>query len=207
MQRFNTVVVDAGHGGHDSGAVSRRPPQRTIKKKRGRKVRIVSVGPSAPYIRAVEKDLALDTARRLKSKLEASGLRVVMTRDSDRFIPLDERVAISNRQRNSFFVSVHYNDSPKRTIYGTEVYRNRFTSEEFSQRILRSVAGVPGVSGRFTKEAQFRVLRNSTGPAVLVECGYLSHQGEVARCVRPEYRDQIAEAIARAIMEQRALPR
>ncbi len=198
VTRFTTVVVDAGHGGHDSGAVA-RPSYSTSRSRKGRKAKPVLVS----SVRAVEKELAVDVARRLKSRLTEEGLRVVMTRGDDTFIPLDERVAISNRQRNSIFVSIHFNDSRKRHIHGAEVYHNGRGTEEFARRIVRSLATVPGVANRGTKHAQFRVLRNSLGPAVLIECGYLSNPAEAARCATPAHRQQLAEAISRAIMEQR----
>ena len=191
ITKFTTVVVDAGHGGHDSGALSRTS---RVKIKR----RYVSVG-----TRVQEKDLALDVARRVKAELAGSGLRVVMTRDDDRFIPLDGRVAISNQRRDSLFVSIHFNDSRKRNIHGAEVYHNARGTEDFARRMARSLASIPGVSNRGTKVAHFRVLRNSRGPAVLIESGYLSNPAEAARCATPEHRQRLAGAIARAIIEQR----
>lgn len=180
VTNFTTVVVDAGHGGHDSGAISRRRKPR-----------------------AIEKDLALDVARRLKEKLREDGLKVVMTRADDTFIPLDERVAISNRQRDSIFVSIHFNDSPKRRVHGAEVYHNDRGTEGLARRIARSLSAHSGCANRGVKRANYRVLRNSRGPAVLVECGYLSHAGEAARCANPAYRERLADAIAQAIREQR----
>src|SRR5881409_745660 len=91
---FSTVVVDAGHGGKDSGAYRRYGPP--------------------------EKIATLDVAKRLDQKLRESQLKTVMTRSTDVFIPLDERVAIENRQKNAIFVSVHFNDSRWRGIHGFE---------------------------------------------------------------------------------------
>src|SRR5207248_1894181 len=84
---FNTVVVDAGHGGKDSGAYRRYGPP--------------------------EKMVALDVAQRLNRKLRESQLKTVMTRDSDVFIELNNRVAIENAQKNAIFVSIHFNESRK----------------------------------------------------------------------------------------------
>src|SRR3989441_7151680 len=81
---FRTVVVDAGHGGKDSGAYRRSGP--------------------------AEKIVTLDVAQRLDQKLRESQLKTVMTRDSDVFVPLDERVAIENQEKKSIFVSIHFND-------------------------------------------------------------------------------------------------
>src|SRR5438093_13443247 len=87
---FETVVVDAGHGGRDSGAVRRHSPP--------------------------EKAVALDVALRVDRKLRESQLRTILTRSTDVFIPLDSRVAIGNAEKNSIFVSIHFNDSRKRGI-------------------------------------------------------------------------------------------
>src|SRR2546421_10289139 len=91
---FTTVVVDAGHGGKDSGAYRRSGPP--------------------------EKMVALDVAQRLDRKLRESQLKTVMTRDSDVFIPLNDRVAVENKQKNAVFVSIHFNDSRRRKTRGFE---------------------------------------------------------------------------------------
>src|SRR5206468_9417175 len=91
---FSTVVVDAGHGGKDNGAYRRYGPP--------------------------EKTVALDVAQRLDRKLRESELKTVMTRSSDVFIPLDQRVAIENSQKDAIFVSIHFNDSRRRGVHGFE---------------------------------------------------------------------------------------
>ena len=174
---FHSVVLDAGHGGHDSGTTSRYA---------GR-----------------EKDATLDVVMRLKPKVAAAGFRTVMTRSNDTFIPLDTRAAISNRQSNVIFVSVHFNDSPRSGIRGTEVYFNSRCSSEIARNILNQVAAIPGASSRGIHTANFRVLRKAQYPAVLVECGYFSNPVEGRRCGNGAYREQIAEAIARGISIQR----
>jgi N-acetylmuramoyl-L-alanine amidase len=108
---FSRVVIDAGHGGHDSGATSRYS---------GR-----------------EKDLALDVAMRLKPKLEAAGFSTVMTRKDDRFIELDTRASISNRQSNAIFVSIHFNYSYKSNIRGSEVHYKSRVSTGIARNILK----------------------------------------------------------------------
>ena len=179
---FNRVVVDAGHGGHDSGAISR-----------GRR-------------RIAEKEMALDLARRLERHLQNAGFQTEMTRTGDRFVSLDERVAISNRRRKSLFVSIHFNDSRKRGIHGAEIYHNGVGTYGLAAKLEHSLNRVPGCRVRFAKTASYRVLRKSNGPAVLLECGYLSSPAELARCMRAEYRERMAAAIAQAIVEQRGGP-
>src|SRR5205807_10337065 len=105
---FNTVVVDAGHGGKDNGAYRR--------------------------FGGAEKIATLDVAKRLARKLRESDLKIVMTRSTDVFIPLEQRVAIENAQKNSIFVSIHFNDSRRRGIRGFETYYHSDNSYDLAHR-------------------------------------------------------------------------
>ena len=174
---FKTVTVDAGHGGKDSGAYRRN-------------------GPS-------EKAVALDVARRLDRKLRESQLKTVMTRSGDVFISLDQRVAIGNAQRNSIFVSIHFNDSPRRVIHGFETYYYSSASLDLAQRIQKHLSTMPGAVNRGIHRAGFRVLRNLSYPSVLVECGFLSNRSDRNEAGSDVYRDRLADKIAEAIVEQR----
>jgi len=178
--KITTVIIDAGHGGHDSGALGRH---------RG--------------LRVVEKDLALDTALRVERKLKAAGVRTVMVRWDDRFVRLDDRVAISNRHSDSLFLSIHYNYSRKRSVRGVEVYHNDRGTARFAHELATSVASSARKPKRFVQTASFRVLRKSRGPAVLVECGYLTHRGEAALCATEAHREAIADGIVRALLNRR----
>src|SRR5437667_12043453 len=149
---FSTVVVDAGHGGKDSGAYRRYGPP--------------------------EKMVTLDVAQRLNSKLRESQLKTVMTRSSDVFIPLDERVTIENSQKNAVFVSIHFNDSRRRGIRGFETYYHSGASFDLANRIQEKLMTIPHSANRGIHTANFRVLRNATCPSVLVECGFLSNRNE-----------------------------
>jgi N-acetylmuramoyl-L-alanine amidase len=95
LDPVTTVVLDAGHGGHDSGAQS-------------------------PF--GDEKDFALDVVGRLRRKLEAAGLKVVQTRDSDVFIPLEARPAVAGNYPNAIFVSIHFNAARRRSAAGLEIF-------------------------------------------------------------------------------------
>ena len=174
---FKTVVVDAGHGGKDSGAYRRSGPP--------------------------EKLVTLDVAQRLNSKLRESQLKTVMTRSSDVFIPLDERVTIENSQKNAVFVSIHFNDSRRRGIRGFETYYHSGTSIDLASRIQEKLMTIPNSTNRGIHTANFRVLRNATCPAVLVECGFLSNRSEGNKTRDWEYRELLADRIAEAIVEQR----
>ena len=126
-----------------------------------------------------------------------------MTRTDDRFITLNRRVDISNAQRKSIFVSIHLNHARRRSAHGVEVYQNKRGTQELAGRIVRAVAATPQSANRGVRFARFRVLRYSEGPAVLVECGFLSNAVEAARFAKPAHREAVASAIARAIIEQR----
>ncbi len=174
---FRTVVIDAGHGGHDSGTRSRWGGN--------------------------EKDATLAVATRLQPKLAAAGFQTVLTRSTDQFIELNERARISNRQTNAVFVSIHFNEAPKRAVHGTELYYTSPVSLGLAQHILGKVSVLPGACARGLKTANFRVLRLNEYPAVLVECGYLSNPAEAKRCAASAYQDCLAEAIAAGVIEQR----
>src|SRR5437879_10010430 len=174
---FKTVVVDAGHGGKDSGAYRRYGPP--------------------------EKLVTLDVAERLDRKLRESQLKTVMTRSSDVFIPLDERVNIENSQKNAIFVSVHFNDSRRRGVRGFETYYHSGASFDLASRIQEKLMTIPHSKNGGVHTANFRVLRNATCPAVLVECGYLSNRSEGNQARDWEYRELLADRIAEAIVEQR----
>jgi N-acetylmuramoyl-L-alanine amidase len=174
---FNTVVVDAGHGGKDSGAYRRYGPP--------------------------EKMVALDVAQRLGKKLRESQIKTVMTRDSDVFIPLNDRVAIENKQKNAVFVSIHFNDSRKRRARGFETYYHSGASLDLASRIQQKLMTIPNSANGGIHTANFRVLRLASCPAVLVECGYLSNRAEGNQARDSEYRELLADRIAEAIVEQR----
>ena len=182
--KAQTVVLDPGHGGHDKGQVSRY---------------------------GAEKDFALDVARKLRPILQAKGLRVIMTREGDYFVPLEVRAKIANAARNSIFVSIHFNatnDDPNAT--GFEIFS--FTprgapstsdgsvtassvnmqpgssvdaqSLALSACIYHSLLGQLREYDRGIKRARFAVLRLTKVPAVLIEGGFFLgfHRSLIRRC-------------------------
>src|SRR5437764_6982349 len=174
---FNTVVVDAGHGGKDSGAYRRYGPP--------------------------EKIVALDVAQRLNRKLRETQLKTVMTRDSDVFIPLNDRVAVENKQKNAVFVSIHFNDSRRRKTRGFETYYHSGASVDLANRIQQKLMAIPNSANGGIHTANVRVPRLGNWPAVLVECGYLSNRSEGNQARDSEYRELLADRIAEAIVEAR----
>lgn len=205
FQPIKTVVLDAGHGGHDRGAIS-------------------TLG--------MEKNFSLDVCMRAKPLLEARGLQVVLTRQSDVFIPLDRRPKVANHVPNSIFVSVHFNNSlSNRLASGFEVFsctpRGQPSTDDSAlrSRDLRSEPGnvadaqsaalsasihhsmlghIPRVD-RGVKRARFAVLRLSTVPSVLVEGGFVSNSDESRLISSPAWRQQLAEAIVTGIANYKHL--
>jgi N-acetylmuramoyl-L-alanine amidase len=175
---FSTVVVDPGHGGHDFGgrAVSGRN----------------------------EKDLALDTAKRLKTNLERRGFRVIITRNADYFIPLDQRIAVSNSTPGCIFVSIHYNWDRGRSGHGVETYYCSPRSARLAANVQSELAGAYRTINRGVKNGCWiRVLRKNIRPAILVEGGFDSNPSENAILQSAAGRQRIAEAVARGIVAER----
>lgn len=215
------VVVDAGHGGKDPGAIGR----------------ILGLN---------EKDVNLDIARRLAEALRKEGIEVIMTRSTDVFIPLEKRVDIANIANVDLFISIHANSNRVRSLEGFEVYyisenisdlnralfsakndflnldkscfdhytldlkavlwdliyaNSRAESVELARAICRRVnlnlsAKILGV-----KSAAFCVLKGAHMPAVLVEAGFLSNRNEESLLKSGSYRQQICEAVFEGIKD------
>jgi N-acetylmuramoyl-L-alanine amidase len=177
---FRTVVLDPGHGGHDPGTTQR------------------GVSP--------EKIWTLDLAFRLKNRLEQGGFSVILTRQSDVFIPLESRVLTSNAQPNVIFVSLHFNSTPKRDIQGVETYYDTNRSAKLANKVQQSILQLPGVFDRRVKTAPYYVIRRNANPAILIEGGFLSNPVESRRIASPSYRDALAEQIYQGILAYRGKP-
>ncbi|MBN8417625.1 MAG: N-acetylmuramoyl-L-alanine amidase [Verrucomicrobia bacterium] len=188
------VVVDAGHGGHDGGAVANG---------------------------VIEKNMSLDIASRVKRELEAAGVRVVMTRSGDSFLSLDERAALAGRHEADAFVSVHLNtDGEGSDAEGVETYfaesqtlsarqfmpaasvqgRGVEGSAEFASTVQRLVCGATQAADRGIKARDYAVVARAACPAVLVECGFITSASESVRLKQEGYRDKVADGIARGVV-------
>src|SRR5213593_274088 len=203
--KVQTIVVDPGHGGYDKGQVSRY---------------------------GYEKDFALDVARKLRPLLLSKGLRVIMTREGDYFVPLEVRAQIANKARDSIFVSIHFNASnDDRNATGFEIFS--FTprgapstsdsavapsalstqpgstvdaqSMALSACIYHSLLGHLSEYDRGIKRARFAVLRLTKVPAVLIEGGFLTEKGECKLIAQKDWRARLAHAIGVGIENYRAL--
>lgn len=176
------VIVDPGHGGLDLGARVR-----------------------GPYVE--EKKLALQTALLLKSHLQKKGYKVVMTRQSDVFLPLARRITSANPKRASIFVSLHYNSSSNKQAHGIEIfyhnhkkYKKRASySKKLATRVLDKLIGATSARSRGVKKGNFFVIRKSKIPSILVEGGFLTNQGERKKLRQKSYIDLLARSIAEGI--------
>ena len=205
LGKIQTVVLDPGHGGHDKGALS-------------------------PY--GCEKDYTLDVARQLKPLLEAKGLKVIMTRDSDVFIPLDVRARIANSTPNCVFVSIHFNATDTNaSAAGFEIYsltpRGSPSTQDdalalhffnleagspvdapslaLSSCIYHSVLGHIPQFDRGIKRARFAVLRLTRVPAVLMEGGFLTERGESKLIANSQWRAKLAQSMSAGVENYKAL--
>lgn len=170
------VVVDAGHGGKDQGTCSGN---------------------------ILEKDINLAVAKKLAKKLKKSGAEVIMTRDEDVKIELEDRAAIANEENADIFVSIHCNYYEKDAgIKGLECYYQESSEggEELAERIVGEFESEDRVEVRGIKTAGYRVLRKTRMPAVLVELGYMSNRTECKKLTDEDYQDLLAEKIAAGIL-------
>jgi N-acetylmuramoyl-L-alanine amidase len=199
-ESVDTVVLDAGHGGHDNGAYS---PQ------------------------GWEKQFTLDVAMRCRALLSQSGINVVMTRSTDTFVPLEERTRIANRHDNALFISIHFNSGGNGT--GLETYTlaprgvpsmmadgprisdldpcpgNVRDAENIALATATHAAFVVNskMYDRGIKRARFVVIRDVTIPGVLVEGGFLSNAYDARLIASPDYRQRMAASIYQAVMTYR----
>lgn len=207
--KIKTIVIDAGHGGKDPGAI---------------------------YNNVKEKDIILDIAIKLRDMLKKDpNLTVYMTRDSDVFIPLEERTALANKYKADIFVSIHANAAKNTAASGVETYvfnvtndraalevaalENNATTKATSdlsdilkdilkyskledslllaghvhQSIIKSASGTPKNLG--VKQAPFYVLLGARMPSILIETGFITNKEEAGRLKSQNYRKQIASGI------------
>lgn len=175
---YSNVVIDAGHGGHDRGA-------------------------SSGGIH--EKHLCLDIATRVSQILRRKGMAVTMTRTTDRYLTLGQRVQIADRTSDCAFVSIHINSAGSHAA-GIETYHYGGASRisrELASAVQTRLIRATGATNRGVKTANFYVIRRTKRPAILVECGFVSNGEERRRMLDPRYRQRLAQAIADGILAER----
>jgi N-acetylmuramoyl-L-alanine amidase len=170
----HTVALDAGHGGRDPGAI----------------------GPTGLR----EAEVVLDVAQRVRDLLSQDGVRVLMIRDSDSTVELDDRTRMAREGGATVYVSIHANASTRAAVNGTETYYLTPQSLALAQMIQDELGAVLGIPSRGIRTANFIVLRDNDVPSVLVETAYISHADDEAHLRDQEFRQEIAEAVHRAIM-------
>ena len=176
--RFNRVIIDPGHGGHDNGG---------------------KIG----YI--FEKHLALDVALRLERYLSGKGIRTTLTRKRDVFIPLEDRAALANGNGGCIFVSIHFNWVSYGGPSGTETFYCGSNGYPLANAIQSTVAAGLGTPNRGVKFARYKVLRTCRVPAAIMEGGFISTSRERSRILDPKYRQRLAELVGDGILRFRRM--
>src|SRR5256886_7477486 len=170
QSRYTTNVIDPGHGGFDRGGI--------------------------PGQRVPEKIMTLDVSLRLKPLLEKAGYKVVMTRNTDVFVPLGTRVAVANSYSNAIFVCIHFNSATRSGANGIETYFYSTESAPLAASIHSALVGGAPSENRGVRRRGYFVLRKTTIPAVLVECGFLTNPTEAQFAQTTAYRQRLALEIA-----------
>lgn len=202
--KFNTVIIDPGHGDHDSGAKG---------------------------VFGWEKNYTLDLSMRLKRELEERGFKTQMTRTTDVFLSLGQRVEFANRHSDAIFISIHFNSSGSRSATGIETYAlapqgtsSTDGSGAWSSFLNGNVRDAENIAlatavhahvmhelkatDRGIKRARFNVLRGINKPAILFEGGFITNYAEGKKIHTEEYRNELANAIANAVVKfQKAVGR
>lgn len=173
-----TIVLDAGHGGYDVGAIGRT---------------------TGVY----EKDVALSLTRLLANKLSATGARVVLTRAADQFVSLEERVQLAKQEACDAFVSLHFNTNADSNLSGTMTfaYHDQGPDHDLAAKIQQQVVarlGLPDLGVRF---GDYYVLRENPQPAVLIETSFLTHSEDERKAQDSTVQDAAAEGIFQALVE------
>lgn len=175
------VAVDAGHGGSDPGAI----------------------GPAGTK----EKDVALAIAQALRRLLTQQHLDVVMTREADVFVPLEDRSQIASRGGATLFVSIHANASTDPNASGLQTFYAAPTSQPLAQTVMEEAARGGGLAPRGTTQASFKVLVDTSHiPSILVEAGFITNDREEQILRDPQRQQALAQGIMKGIQRFLAMP-
>ncbi|RXJ02953.1 hypothetical protein DS745_05055 [Anaerobacillus alkaliphilus] len=172
------IVIDAGHGGKDPGAVGNG---------------------------LEEKEIILDVSLRVQKLLEQAGYQVLMTRSDDTFLEPGERAAFANKHKADAFVSVHANAAENTSANGTETFWNTThsgpESKRLAEEIQTSLIQKLGTFDRGVKQGNFQVIRSTTMPSVLVELAFISNKKDAEMMAKDDFRQKSAEAIVEGILK------
>ncbi|QAA35027.1 N-acetylmuramoyl-L-alanine amidase [Clostridium manihotivorum] len=171
------LVLDAGHGGRDPGAI----------------------GPTGLQ----EKECNLYIAKKCEEILKKQGITVQQTRADDSYIGLSERAKIANDANSKYFISIHINSADIQTANGTEVYSlvKGGEGEKLAQRILSSMVNEINLSSRGVKFANFAVLRETNMPAILIETCFISNVNEERLLREDSFKDKVALSISKGFLD------
>lgn len=171
------IVIDAGHGGKDPGAVNGKYN---------------------------EKSIVINVAKGVQAKLQSQGARVIMTRTGDTYPTLSDRVDITKNSYAEVFVSIHANAagasaSGAETFYNTSKNENGTESSELAKEIQKQIVALADMNDRGAKNQEFYVIKNQNIPSVLVELGFITNSNDLSKLVSSQYQELYAEAIYRGI--------
>lgn len=177
------VVIDAGHGGDDPGKVGVND--------------------------ALEKDINLQIAQKVKKHLEENGIEVVMTREDDvmadtKLADMQKRVNVINETNPAITVSIHQNSYSDSSIKGAQVfyYTDSEVSKEAASLMQEELRNIDAENTRQIKDNNsFYMLKKTKVPTIIVECGFLSNAGEAEKLVTEEYQEKLAEAICSGVIK------
>lgn len=174
--KMKTIVIDAGHGGKDPGALGTTGTR--------------------------EKDFALTMAKKLADRLKGSEVTAVLTRQNDTFIELSERAQIANKLKADAFISIHANSTGTvGSASGTETFYTRPDSKKLADVLHKHMAQATGLKDRGVKVQNLAVTRETTMPAALLEVGFINHPTDEIKLFDPTFQDKVVEALAKAILE------
>lgn len=166
------VVIDAGHGGTDHGAIRDDTS---------------------------EKDITLDVSKKVEDMLKKQGYAVLMTRPVDSFVSLADRVAMAEKFNPDIFVSIHVNSSVRPEITGIETHYYHQESLNLAQTVHSSLASAIDSKNRGLFKSKFYVINHTTSPAILVEIGFISNDNERAQLVSEKRKQATAKAIVEGV--------
>lgn len=171
----NKVVLDAGHGGSDYGAIREG---------------------------INEKDITLDVTRRVESILRSKGYKTALTRENDVYVSLEDRVEFSENENPEIFVSIHVNSAVSTDPSGIETHYYHDYSKELADTVHKHlVKEIPNTKNRGLFKSKFYVINHTTVPAILVEMGFLSNVDERNELITDSRKQKTAKAIAEGIIE------
>lgn len=169
------IVLDPGHGGHDTGAIG--------------------------LYGLLEKNIILSTAEKVAEKLRYNGANVITTRVSDHYISLDNRVRISNSHYTDVFISLHYNASPIISAQGTNTFYYSESSRPLAQSVQSSIATMTDLRSRGIAKESYYVLRNTNAKAILLELGFITNPYDSSIVQNANYQYQVAQAITNGLIQ------